>query len=51
MDQQDLFSSQEKEDVFHVALAPQSFHHVVVWSPDIDVAIICVHFGQKLNGN
>ena len=51
MDQQNLFSSQEEEDVFQGAHALHLFHHVMVWSPDIDAAILCVHFSQKLKGN
>ena len=51
VDQEDLFSSHEEADTWlllHVAHASQECPRVVVWSPDTDVAVLCIHFYHKL---
>ena len=51
VDLEDLFSSHEEADtrlLLHVAHASQECPCVVVWSPNTDVAVLCIHFYHKL---
>ena len=48
---QELFSNQEEADtcmLLHANHCKEICDRIVIWSPDTDVAILCVHFQEKI---